>query len=173
MTLNDAAGLATVVNGIAAVVYIIFTIWLILEQRNTRLDDKLPCVIVRARENPATSGSSPVWWLRLINIGKGPAFIEHFETHGLPHYGDGLHTGEIDTVLGPDVGDPGQQIEFTPGNPTHLRQPSVSITIRYRDISGRRFETRFINKRSRFMRLPAPSWRHRLSEMLPCVCNYF
>jgi hypothetical protein len=48
VNLTDAAGWATVVNGAAAVVYIFFTIWLISEQRKMRLDDKLPCIIVRA-----------------------------------------------------------------------------------------------------------------------------
>jgi hypothetical protein len=91
-----------------------------------------------------------MWWLRLINIGRGPAFIEHFETHGLRGYPDGIHTNDIDTVIGPDVGDPGQQIEFAGGVPADLRQREVRIIIRYRDIADRQFETEFINGRAHF-----------------------
>ena len=82
------------------------------------------------------------WRLRLVNIGRGPAFIEYFHTTGLHHYDSGNHANDIDKVIGPDVGDPDLQVEFAAGSPADLRLPGVEIVIRYRDMAGRLFESR-------------------------------
>lgn len=149
--------LAAIVSAVSAAVYTGFTAWLLWETIRNRKEDRLPCIVIKARENPpikmALGVTGPEWWLRLINVGHGPAFIDHFETQGIPGYGDGLHTDHIDSVLGPDNGDPAQQIEFAKGTPADLRIPAISIIVRYRDVYGRRFETHHHNGRSSFNRL--------------------
>jgi hypothetical protein len=129
---------ATVVAAIAAGVYAFLTNRLLSEQRASRLDDKFPYISVRAREDLSRPPGA-TWEIRLVNIGRGPAFIEYFETTGLPSYPDGVHTGDIDKVIGPDVGDPHLQVAFALGPPANLRLPSLTIVIRYRDIAGRVF----------------------------------
>jgi hypothetical protein len=139
--------IATTGAAIAAGVYAFITYRLLSEQRKSRLDDKFPCVIVRGRFGPRvasvmTTGNE--WTIRLVNIGRGPAFIDHFETTGLPGYPDGVHTSDIDKVIGPDVGDPDLQVAFAVGHPSVLRQPGVAIVIHYRDIARRLFKSRLI-----------------------------
>ncbi len=141
----------------STLIYTLITGWLIFQQRRSRLDDKLPCVVVRARLNPSRSGqwgqTPDEWKLRLINIGVGPAFIEQFETKGLSALKDGDHTQDIDRVIGADSGDPDQQVDFANGTPLDLRKSGTHITIRYKDIAGRRFETQFHAGRAEFVRL--------------------
>lgn len=145
------------IGAASTVLYTLMTLWIIFEQRETRKDDKLPCVVIRSRLNPAREVhggmTSDEWKLRLINIGGGPAFIEHFETTGVPGLENGAHTNAIDQVIGPDVGDPDQQIDFASGEPSVLREPGVRIVVRYRDVSKRLFETRLENGRVEFLRL--------------------
>lgn len=144
------------VSAIAAVAYTVITLWLILENRALRADEKLPCVVIRARMNASRSIPMGVtadeWKLRLINVGSGPAFLESFETSGLPKYADGVHTGDIDSVIGAGD-DPDQQIDFCDGEPADLRKAGVRIVIRYRDIARRLFETEMKNGRSEFRRI--------------------
>lgn len=131
---------------ISTVVYTGITAWLIFEQRKSRTDDKFPCVVVRSRmtqSRPTAHGATAdEWKLRLVNVGRGPAFIEYFETKGLPQYADGDHSRDIDKVIGPDVGDPDLQVDFADGTPDHLRLPKVTIVIHYRDIAGNLFKSR-------------------------------
>lgn len=114
------------------------------EQRRTRLDDKFPCIVVRSRKNRS------IYEVRLVNIGKGPAFITQFEVKGLDRlhsdheYKDGDHTDEIDRALGPEVGDPALQCWFAWGSPKQLRAETVSIGIAYTDIEHREFRSGII-----------------------------
>lgn len=138
-------------------VYTLMTGILIFQQRRSRQDDKLPCVVVRARLNPSRAVPGGVttdeWKLRLINIGVGPAFIVHFRTTGIPGLSDGDHTHDIDHVLGADNGDPDQQIDFANGTPGDLRTPDAQIIVRYKDVAGREFESRICGGRAEFVRL--------------------
>lgn len=145
------------VVAVSTVVYTGITAWLIFEQRRSRVEDKFPCIVVRARLNPsrvtALGVTTDEWKLRLVNVGRGPAFIEHFETAGLPHYVDGVHTDAIDKVVGPDVGDPDLQVDFADGTPDDLRRPGVRILVKYRDIAGNLFESILIGGKPSYKRL--------------------
>ena len=142
---------------ISTLFYTVITAWLILEQRKSRTDDKFPCIVLRSRLNPSrptTQESTPdEWKLRLVNVGRGPAFIEYFETKGLPCYVDGVHTDGIDRVIGPDTGDPDLQVDFANGTPDHLRLRKVIVVIRYRDIEGNLFESNLIDGKPGYKRL--------------------
>ncbi len=127
---------------IVATVYTVITGWLIIEQRKSRLDDKFPCIVVRCLYGPGITTFEKQWTLRLVNIGRGPAFIKHFYTEGVPYIADGVHTDDIDNVIGPEVGDPDLQISFAPTNhPSTFQQSPWTIIIRYLDIAGRMFES--------------------------------
>ena len=145
------------VVAISTTVYTGITAWLIFEQRKSRIEDKFPCIVMRSRLNPsrmtAHGATADEWKLRLVNIGRGPAFIEHFETKGLPHYADGTHTDDIDKVIGPDVGDPDLQVDFADGTPTDLRRPGAVVLIRYRDIAGNVFESRLVAGKPEYKRV--------------------
>jgi hypothetical protein len=134
------------ITAISALAYTGITAWLILEQRRSRIDDKFPCVVVRSLRMPVVrqdGSASNQRTLRLINIGRGPAFIEHFSTTGLGNYGpdDGDNTHKIDKVIGPDTGDPYLHVEFAEGSRSVLQQPNVEIVIRYHDVAGRLFKS--------------------------------
>lgn len=137
--------IAAIGSAIAAGVYAILTNRLLSEQRESRLDDKFPCISLRCRfdrrPTPVATNENE-WTIRLVNIGRGPAFIDYFHTTGLGGYScdDGDHTNGIDKVIGPDVGDPHLQVAFAQGaHPSVLREPGVTIIIRYRDLAGRVF----------------------------------
>lgn len=134
--------------------YTIITWRLLREAQRTRKADKMPCVIIRSRRNPpeemAAGMTGERWDLRLVNVGSGPAFIDRFETNGVPNYTDGQHV--IDQVIGPDVGDPDLQIAFAEGGPDVVRNPKVKIGIRYHDIYGQSFETIYEDGRVTFPR---------------------
>jgi len=124
-----------------------FLTWVMYrEQRQTRMDDKFPCIIVRSRKNPDTSVDE----LRLVNAGRGPAFITRFVVKGLDkldgkhEYKDGDHTDEIDRVIGPDMGNLDLQCWFAWGTPANLRSEKVSIGIAYKDTGDRIFESGII-----------------------------
>ncbi len=174
MTLACITEIATIVVAAATVVvaiaargsakaanrYADLTHQLILEQRESQLNDKFPCIVVRSRHVVHVSGVTPTtyeWKPRLVNIGRGPAFIEYFETTGLePHYKNGVHTDEIDKVIGPNVGDPDLEIPFANGTPEVLRRSEVTIVVRYHDIAGRVF-TSGIREGNPFYE---PAWQH-------------
>ena len=144
------------ITAASTLIYMLFTGGIILQQRKSRLDDKLPCIVVRARMNPSRlvqgGRTRDEWKLRLINIGVGPAFIEHFETKGLPSLVDGDHTQVIDRVVGAEVGDPDQQVDFADGTPDDIRREGTQFVIRYKDIAGRSFETRIVAGQTEFVR---------------------
>lgn len=123
-------------------VYATVTLYLIWENQRNGRNDKFPCVIVkaRAREELNVEPEKP-WSIRLINVGRGPAFIKKFTVCGLTSYnGDCTHL--IDKVIGPDVGDPHLQIEFTFEKDLGiLRESRVTIEIQYEDIAGRPFRS--------------------------------
>jgi F0F1-type ATP synthase membrane subunit c/vacuolar-type H+-ATPase subunit K len=129
---------AAIGSAIAAKRYADLTLRLILEQRESQLNDKFPCIVVRSRLMPTLPEHSGAggWTLRLVNVGRGPAFIESFETTGLPG-----RTDDVDKVIGPDIGDPYSQVQFAHGYPADLTSPKVTIIIRYHDIVGRGFES--------------------------------
>jgi len=122
-------------------VYAIMIILLILENQRSGKNDKFPCIVVKARRNPnATEHPEKEWSIRLINIGRGPAFIKRFAVYGLTDYRDGDRTDDTDKVIGPEVGDPDLEIEFTfERDLAILRSPDVTIEIWYEDIAGREF----------------------------------
>lgn len=162
MDLTCITAIATVVVAIAAIgsaaaatVYAVLTHRLILEQRESRLDDKFPCIVVRSLYGQGATTTGKEWRLRLVNVGRGPAFIESFKTKGLGpnYYPDGDHTHDIDNVIGSDVGDLDLRVYFAHGTPEVLRLPNVEIVIRYRDIAGRLFESRHIAGRLQYERL--------------------
>lgn len=130
---------------VAPAVYALMILYLVFENQRGSKNDKFPCVIVKARLNPNTDEESTKdekkkWSIRLINVGRGPAFIKKFTTYGLTTYPDGDNTDQIDKVIGPDVGDPHLQIEFTfEVDLAILREPRLTIEIQYEDISGRLF----------------------------------
>jgi hypothetical protein len=131
---------------ISALAYTVMTALLILEQRRSRIDDKFPCIVVRSIRMPVVrkdGSAGREWTLRLVNVGRGPAFIDSFRTEGLRNYGpnDGDNTAKIDKVIGPDMGDPYLHVEFAEGSPTVLQRSDVKIVINYRDIAGRLFES--------------------------------
>ncbi len=134
----------TWITAICTAVYTVITAWLIIEQRRNRIDDKFPCIVARSRLNPKRA--KDIWRLQLVNIGRGPAFIEYFHTTGLSGCAcnDGDNTDKIDNVIGPDVGDSDLQVTFGYGEPEYLKQSGVKIVIRYRDMAGRLFESRLI-----------------------------
>jgi hypothetical protein len=134
---------------ISAVAYTGITAWLILDQRESRLDDKFPCIVVRSRLDRAATDvvtDRNEWTLRLVNIGRGPAFIEYFYAEGLHgcSCNDGDLTDIIDKVIGPDTGDPHLQVAFAQGDPQVLRRSELRIIIHYRDVAGRLFKSRLI-----------------------------
>ena len=95
----------TIVSAMGAIAAALYT-WVVSgEQRKTRLDDKFPCMVVRCRNNPATKVDE----LRLVNAGRGPAFITKFVVKGLDkldgihRYVDGDHIDGIDRVIGPEM----------------------------------------------------------------------
>ena len=159
---NWIVAMATVMVAIATIVYAFITHRLISEQRKNWLDDKFPCISVRARfdrrPTPVATNENE-WTVRLVNIGRGPAFIDYFHTMGLSGHScdNGDRTDGIDKVIGPDVGDPHLQVAFAQGaHPSVLRQPEVAIIIRYHDIAGRSFESG-IREGLPFYE---PPWRH-------------
>jgi hypothetical protein len=140
------------------------------------MDDKFPCMVVRSRKRTKTNALGQEVEsdeLRLVNVGRGPAFITKFKVKGLDKicpakddngedmrnekgeiiyrdYEDGDHTDGIDKVIGPDVGDPDLQCWFAWGTPHDLRVDSprpekVSIGIAYKDIGGREFRSGIID----------------------------
>jgi hypothetical protein len=136
----------------AAERYADLTHQLISAQRESQLNDRFPCIVVRSRLIPrrdTSTGYFPeVWTIRLVNIGQGPAFIKYFRTAGLSDCGceDGEHTQDIDKVIGPNVSDPDLRVEFARGQPdilcpATLRSKEVIIIIGYHDIAGRSFES--------------------------------
>jgi len=163
---------------ISALAYTGITAWLILDQRESRLDDKFPCVSVRSRKNSDTEDDE----IRLVNVGRGPAFITKFLVEGLHKisptkkqgkiihddkgeiiyhdYPDGDYTGKIDKVLGPEIGNPDLQCWFAWGTPEDLRSKKVTITIHYRDLAGRLFESG-IDKGEPYYK---PPWQHKVAE---------
>jgi hypothetical protein len=151
------SAIAAVGAVVAAGVYAFLTYRLLSEQQRSWIDDKFPCIVVRAREDRSRQPGG-TWEIRLVNIGRGPAFIEYFHTTGLSGGScpDGDHTRSIDKVIGPDVGDPHLQVAFALGPPATLRLPSVTIIIRYRDIAGRPFESGIIAGEPFFI----PPWLH-------------
>jgi hypothetical protein len=130
---------------IAPVVYAAMILYLVFESQRSGKNDKFPCVIVKARLNcnydeKSTEDEKKKWSIRLINVGRGPAFIKKFTAHGLTTYPDGDNTHLIDKVIGPDVGDSHLQIEFTFEKDLGiLREPRVTVEIQYEDIAGRQF----------------------------------
>jgi hypothetical protein len=144
------ATLALVVSTAAA----LFTWATASEQRKTRIDDKFPYIVVRSRKRQRASDT--IDELRLVNVGRGPAFITKFVVKGLDmldgihSYTDGDHTDEIDRVIGPEIGNPDLQCWFAWGTPQDIRADSprpekVSIGIAYKDIGGRLFRSGIIN----------------------------
>ncbi len=137
------AVLALAVSSAAA----FFTWGAVSEQRKTRMDDKFPYMVVRSRKNHDTNVDE----LRLVNAGRGPAFITKFVVKGLDRldgqheYKDGDHTDGIDRIIGPEIGNPDLQCWFAWGTPHHLRSGEVSIGIAYKDIGGRLFRSGIID----------------------------
>jgi hypothetical protein len=128
------------ITAISTLVYTGVTAWLILDQQESRLGDKFLSIVVRAREDPCRQPGA-TGEIRLVNVGRGPAFIEHFHVTGLSDGSrpDGNHSDDIDRAIGPDVGDPRLQVAFALCRPEVLRQPDVTIIIRYHDIARRVF----------------------------------
>jgi len=145
----------TWIVAISTVAYTMITGLLILGQRKSRLDDKFPCIVVRSRFSPLATDKKE-WTIRLVNISRGPAFIEYFHTIGLGACSrkDGDNTDDIDKVIGPDMGDPDLQVAFAMGHPERLRSPEVKIVIHYRDIAGRLFKSRLIAGKPEYERPP-------------------
>jgi hypothetical protein len=136
---NWISAIAAVGAVVAATVYAFITSRLLSEQRRNWIDDKFPCIFVRWGNDPCDD----TWTIRLVNVGRGPAFIEFFHTSGFSSFrcGDGDHTQEIDKVIGPDVGDPTSQVRFALGSKERFKPGEVTVVIRYRDIAGRLFES--------------------------------
>jgi hypothetical protein len=155
--------IAAVVQAVAAVV-ILFSLLVskrqLKESEQLRQEEKMPVLMFKAR----LEGTA--WQLRIINAGNGPAFIKKFHTKGLKtFYADGCHTGDIDSVIGSEVGDPDQQIMFACGGPDQLRDKQVYIEIEYEDIYGNRFKSLQSNGRLEFQRIERKNtacWVHRL-----------
>jgi hypothetical protein len=127
---------------IAAIIYAFLTYRLLSEHQKSQLNDKFPCVVVRARRNPFTNTLE----IGLVNVGRGPAFIQSFDTNGLSHLrcSDGDHTDDIDNVIGPNAGNPDLQVVFAYGESKPITAPDVTVVIHYRDIAGRLFKSRFV-----------------------------
>jgi hypothetical protein len=191
---------------ISPVVYFFMTLWLIFGHRKNGTNDKFPCIVVRTRKNAFTEDSKRKdeskedssidnnkkapseeeksqrqWGIRLLNIGRGPAFIQHFVTEGLTRgkppddwfrYSDGIHTQDIDKVIGPEVGDPNLQVHFAYGDSEFLRSDKVSIGIIYNDIAGRQFKSGIIKRNPvwdpppEFFHLKLSLW---LRKLLQCI----
>lgn len=139
----DTIALGAAIGTIAAAIYAGVAA---SEQRRTRMDDKFPCMVVGSRNDDE---------LRLVNIGRGPAFITQFAVEKLDElvagkkYEDGDKTIYIDRVIGPEVGDPALQCHFAWGGAKDIREDSprpekVSIGIAYEDIGGRLFRSGII-----------------------------
>jgi hypothetical protein len=116
---------------------------------------------VRCRfdRRPTETDTGHEWTTRLVNVGRGPAFIDYFHTTGLGAYSrpDGDWTHDIDKVIGPDVGDPYLQVAFAQdAHPSVLRESGVTIIIRYHDIAGRVFESGIRQGEPFF----EPPWQH-------------
>jgi hypothetical protein len=125
---------------VAPTVYALMILYLVFENQRGSKNDKYPCVIAKARKNPEPNNPDDKWSIRLINVGRGPAFIKKFTTYGLTTYPEGDNTHLIDKVLGPGPGDANLQIEFTfEVDLEILRSPDVTIEIEYEDIAGRSF----------------------------------
>lgn len=159
------------------------------EQRKTRMDDKFPCMVVRSRKNP----DSKVDEIRLVNVGRGPAFMTKFVVKGLDKiyprkddqgepilndkgektchdYPDGNHIDEIDRVIGPETGNPDLQCWFAWGTPENLRSEKVSIGITYNDVGGREFKSGIIKGKPVWN--PPPEFSHsRLCLWLQKFCG--
>lgn len=137
----------TAILALIVSIVVAFLTWVIYrEQCQTRMDDKFPYMVVRSRKNPDTNVDE----LRLVNAGRGPAFITRFVVKGLDkldgahEYKDGDHTDQIDRVIGPDMGNLDLQCWFAWGTPANLRSEKVSVGIAYKDIAGRIFESGII-----------------------------
>jgi hypothetical protein len=125
---------------VAPAVYLLMILYLVWENQRGGRNDKFPCVIVKAREQIQVQPTYKKWGIRLINVGRGPAFIKRFTVNGLTNYHNGDCTERIDKVLGPDVGDPHLQIEFAyEDDLAILRDPNTTIEIQYEDMAGRLF----------------------------------
>jgi hypothetical protein len=137
---------------IAPIVYAMMIIYLVWETRRNGINDKFPCIIVKGRERRKEQRDEGLkrWGVRLINIGRGPAFIDDLNVQGLTEYSQGSQgplnkvngnrTHNIDKVIGPDVGDPDLQMEFAGQEDILILQRSdVTIEVKYHDITGRNF----------------------------------
>jgi len=144
----DWSVVVSAISALGAIGAAIYTGITANEQRKTRRDDKFPYMVVRS-----IKVESNEWELRLVNLGRGPAFVTTFKTEGLGELPlnkprniaqDGYHTHEIDRVIGPEVGNPDLECMFAYGSPKVLRKPEVSIGIEYKDIGGRVFRSGII-----------------------------
>jgi hypothetical protein len=150
------------VSALAAIGAVIYTGITAREQRKTRRDDKFPYMVVRSIEKRTGDGlRTGNHELRLVNLGRGPAFITMFRMKGLSKSSrnekiaqDGDHTHMIDRVIGPEVGNPDLQCWFAHGTPDVLRREEVSIGLEYKDIGNRVFRSGIINGK--------PVWDHPL-----------
>lgn len=146
----DTIALGAAIGTIAAAIYAGVAA---NEQRRTRMDDKFPCMVVRSRDvGPIDHKYAKIvatQQLRLVNVGRGPAFITKFRIRNVTGHKDGDHTIHIDRVIGPEVGDPALQCHFAWGTPQDIREDSnkpdkVSIGICYEDTGGRIFRSGII-----------------------------
>lgn len=140
-------------------VYFIMIIYLVWETRRNGRNDKFPCIIVKGRHRTQYQierENLKKWGIRLINVGRGPAFIYYFNVAGLterqgspgpqgppgepgsPVNGNRIH--DIDKVIGPEVGDQNLQMEFAEEEEILiLQRENCTIIVKYRDILGREF----------------------------------
>ena len=149
-----------ILGSIAWLVPVLMTLWLILVHLRNGINEKFPCIVVKTRHNHDTKVSEEKseeeksqrpWEIRLVNIGRGPAFIQDVVTEGLTRgerpdvwfdYPNGrVPRKKMDRVIGPEIGDPHLQVHFAYGDTDFLRSDGVSVCIIYNDIAGRMFRS--------------------------------
>lgn len=146
-------------------VYATLTYFILRESRSERLNQKIPVIVFRFRHIPEQLNQHIVRETqeRLVNIGSGPALDIQLTTNqkfdGLEMAGkdaDGLmpwpNKYPVDNVLGPDSGDPDMQVCFMArtGGLSILKDPTLVLKVRYKDIFGRSYETIFKNCKNEF-----------------------
>ncbi|MBI4248082.1 MAG: hypothetical protein HY611_01160 [Elusimicrobia bacterium] len=144
---------------------IFLTLWvywrLLREAERTRQDQQIPVLCFRFREHESDN-SGAQYSYRIVNAGHGTAFITDFRI--LKSRACQKGTPDIDTVLGPPIGDPILEIAFafepvfatdTDFQSMRRRDPELRVSethyeIEYTDVFKRRFRTVFKSKKHEF-----------------------
>jgi hypothetical protein len=151
--------LSTILNGVSIVILGITAIvmyFTLKESRKLRMDGQMPLICFRWKIGPVDfSNPTPVFSYRIINVGAGPAIIEKFIWNRVEK------TTEIDNIIGNKV-DPDWEIcfAFEPVKNQQeqdmtpmLKKKDMTLSIVYKDVFGRKYETKFEKCRNIFGRL--------------------